>query len=56
MNNITEIKPKKMQDPRDTLPGCKAYAAVDFTSVEWCRRNRGQWCKADGTWCRWRNI
>ena len=56
MGNVVEIKPEKRNDPRDTLKGCKAYASGDYTSVEWCRRNRGQWCKTNGTWCSWRKV
>jgi hypothetical protein len=56
MSNITEIKPERKRDPRDIIKGCKAYGFGDCTSPEWCRRNRGEWCKTDGKWCCWRKI
>lgn len=42
--------------PQVELPGCKAYGKSDKCPVEWCRKARGNWCKTDGVWCRWRKI
>jgi len=56
MSNITEVKPKKMRDPQDTLADCKAYTKGDFTSIVWCRRNRGEWCKTNGKRCQWSKV
>lgn len=38
------------------LPDCIAFPTGSTCPVEWCRKARGNWCKKNGEWCRWRKY
>ena len=52
-----ERKPASKQPEKPIeLPDCIAHPTGATCPVEWCRKARGNWCKRNGEWCRWRNY
>ena len=53
-----ESKQRPEKDVIVELPGCIAYPAGEGCPVEWCRTNRGDWCKdyRTGRVCEWKRI
>lgn len=57
MNNTNATdKDRQAPDKPVELPDCIAYPTGATCPVEWCRDNRGEWCKRNGEWCRWRRY